>query len=106
MNLQSPPARKRGDWRNWVAAVVLPFLVDIVLVLAGKIFRIDGLFGLSDPDYQVLSFVAITTGTGFIFVIREFRWYSPLVGIVYFPVFGILVVLFAFGFNAFVFGGP
>lgn len=94
------------DWKNYVGAIAAPFLLQIVIMSVARVFRLDAATLIKDPEYQLLSMLGICVATGFVFVVREFRWYSLVIGIIYFPLFGVLVAAFAVGVNAIAFHGP
>ena len=94
------------DWKNWAGIVLAPFLVQAVLVAIDNRAPLDQLLRLKEPLHVFLATSLVSVGIGFIFLIRELRWYSLIVGIAYLPGMAWLLFYFTFAFNAAVFGAP
>jgi len=91
---------------NLAAAMLLPFLAQAVIILLASPLSLEKHLRFDDPLSTMLVTFTVSSAVGFVFLVREFRWYSVIVGLVYFPMLAALLFYFSFAFSAFVFGAP
>jgi vacuolar-type H+-ATPase subunit I/STV1 len=74
---------------NFAAALLLPLAVQAALVILSK----EALLSALLDGYRTL---IASTLAGFIFVIREYRWWSVIVALAYIPAMLLILVYFSF----------
>lgn len=90
----------RANAKYWIAAVLIPFAAQALILTADKD---GGLYKLSpwkDPASFALVTVGISSMSGFVFLLRPFRLRSAGIALAYFPIMGIALFLFSFVFGS------
>ncbi len=94
----------RSVSRNWIAAAIVPFVVQSLILTADRNGSLQQLSPWRDAPSFALVTLGVSTASGFAFLFRPFRARLVVVAVAYFPLMAIALFLFSFAFGAAVLG--